>query len=115
MTKLIVLADSIDDVIKMDQRLKWSKQEFSLAMFLIKLSEKVAMVKEDDLQRFEFYKRLMARTAFNLFGFNEIHRRVKTYEQAWVVQLAIFNNETSNLIERLNGESCTFSMIYIDL
>ena len=105
MTKLTVLADSTDDVIKMDKRLKWSKQEFALAMFLVKLSEKVAMVEEDDLQRFEFYKRLMARTKFNLFGFTEIHKRVKTYDQAWVVQLAIFNNESPNLIERLTGES----------
>jgi len=101
MTKLTVLADSTDDVLKMDKRLKWSKQEFALAMFLVKLAEKVAMVEEGDLQRFEFYKRLMARTKFNLFGFTEIHKRVKTYDQAWVVQLAIFNNESPNLIERL--------------
>ena len=40
---------------------------------------------------------------FNLFGFNETHKRVTNYDMNWVGQLAIFMNEDPDFVEEIIG------------
>ena len=107
MTKVACLADTPDDVIQIDKRLKWSKPEFSLAMFLV--TQRDALNAQNvpsmtESEKLNFYKKLKARIDFNMFGGVAL-KRVANYDLRWAGQLAIFMNENSTLVDEITGNN----------
>ena len=100
MTKICVFLDSVDQLELMDNRLKWSKNEFRQASFLI--GQKNLILKneplfhlKDENEKIEFYKKLQLRLKNAVL--NEKIASKGEYE--WILQLAILNNENKDIID----------------
>jgi len=115
MTKVACLLDKPEDVVKLDSRLKVSKADFSLAIFLVTLRNRLqspdgTLSAMDEAEKLNYYMKLKARLEMNLFGFQEIHKRVSKYEPDWAIQLAIFMDETPLIIEAVSGLQNVFNV-----
>ena len=104
MTKICVFLDAVDELEIMDNRLKWSKQEFSLASFLI--GQKNLLTKDqphfhslDENERLGYYKKLQLRLKNQVL--NEKVYSKGEYE--WVLQHAVLNNENKDVLNIIKG------------
>lgn len=86
---------------KIDKKLKWSKSEFGAAVAISKLSSH--RVPEEN--KVEFYLKLRARLRLNMFTKTEIHKRISAFDEDWAVQLAIYNDESPDVVQAIKDYS----------
>lgn len=101
MVKVAVLAGSPLMVETIDKKLKWSKSEFGAAVAIIKLSSH----RVPDNNKVEFYLKLRARLRLNMFTKTEIHKRISAFDEDWAVQLAIYNEESPDVVQAVKDYS----------
>jgi hypothetical protein len=111
MVKVAVLAGSPLVVETIDKKLKWSKSEFGAAVAITKLSSH----RVPDTNKVEFYLKLRARLRLNMLTKTEIHKRISAFDEDWAVQLAIYNEESHDVVQAIKGEILeSFCLILIN-
>jgi len=101
MVKVAVLAGSPLMVETINKKLKWSKSEFGAAVAITKLSSH----RVPDNNKVEFYLKLRARLRLNMFTKTEIHNRISAFDEDWAVQLAIYNEESPDVVQAVKDYS----------
>jgi hypothetical protein len=109
MTKISCFAESVDDIIIIDSRLKWSRSDFGMATFIMAQKDRIENIENlSEKERLNVYLKLKTRLKMNLFGVTEIHKRVTKFDESWATQLAIYLLEPEETVDKINGNFVTF-------
>lgn len=103
MTKIACFAESVDDIIIIDSRLKWSRSDFGMATFIMAQKDRIENIENlSEKERLNVYLKLKTRLKMNLFGVTEIHKRVTKFDESWATQLAIYLLEPEETVDKIN-------------